>query len=456
MNSNDALSSGLRPLPTEITSFASTQAAWRFYKNDSVTLQKLQEPLLQAAHDNAVTHCKDYALIIHDWSRLNYRKHQSKLDKYQISHETDVGYDLQSSLLISDKTGLPLAPVALRLVTAKGSYSSYQNNALDESVASHLDEVTTCIDYLQQQAFAKPLVHIIDREADSIGHIRQWQENGYLWLTRAKDHTTVTFEKQTLTCPMIANRLSFNKIREVNYHGKSQWQWVAEAKIVITRHAHVRKNQKRTTVAGKPVEARLVVSRVMSDAGTILAQWVLITNVQGVDANKMQKWSAAKLDAYMRGKVAPVVVGPGNLVYLLDHHHLARVLADTKLSPTLYAVVKGSHAHLAALDFWKLMTEQQWVFLLDEAGHELKDPSQLPTAIRDMRDDPYRSLAWMVREQGGYNLSGAFFAEFQWANYFRHRIPFETTPAGYGQATAAALKISHDPAAKDLPGFIAP
>ncbi len=173
-------------------------------------------------------------------------------------------------------------------------------------------------------------------------------------------------------------------------------------------------------------------------------------------SNKMQKWSAAKLDAYMRGKVAPVVVGPGNLVYLLDHHHLARVLADTKLSPTLYAVVKGSHAHLAARDFWKLMTEQHWVFLLDEAGHELKDPSQLPTAIRDMRDDPYRSLAWMVREQGGYNLSGAFFAEFQWANYFRHRIPFETTPAGYGQATAAALKISHDPAAKDLPGFIAP
>lgn len=290
LNSNDALSSGLRPLPTEITSFASTQAAWRFYKNDSVTLQKLQEPLLQAAHDNAVTHCKDYTLIIHDWSRLNYRKHQSKLDKYQISHETDVGYDLQSSLLISDKTGLPLAPVALRLVTAKGSYSSYQNNALDESVASHLDEVTTCIDYLQQQAFAKPLVHIIDREADSIGHIRQWQENGYLWLTRAKDHTTVTFEKQTLTCPMIANSLSFNKIREVNYHGKSQWQWVAEAKIVITRHAHVRKNQKRTTVAGKPVEARLVVSRVMSDAGTILAQWVLITNVQGVDANEIALW----------------------------------------------------------------------------------------------------------------------------------------------------------------------
>jgi len=42
----------------------------------------------------------------------------------------------------------------------------------------------------------------------------------------------------------IANTLSFNKIREVSYHGKAQWQWVAEADIVITRDACVRKNQK--------------------------------------------------------------------------------------------------------------------------------------------------------------------------------------------------------------------
>ena len=290
MNANDVLSSGLRPLPKDITSFASTQAAWRFYKNDSVTLEKLQEPLLQAAHESILNYCKDYTLCIHDWSRLNYRKHQSKRDKYQISHETDVGYDLQSSLLISDKTGLPLAPVAQRLLTANGSYSTYQNPGIDENAASHLDEVTSCIDYLQQQSFAKPLVHMIDREADSIGHIRQWQENGYLWLTRAKSNTTVTFEEQTLTCPEIANTLSFKKIRQVSYHGKPQWQWVAETRIVMTRDACVRKNQKQISVAGEPVEARLIVSRVMSDAGEMLAQWLLMTNVQNVEASEIALW----------------------------------------------------------------------------------------------------------------------------------------------------------------------
>ena len=70
MNTNDALSSGLRPLPTEISRFASTQAAWRFYKNGSVTLKKLQAPLQQVAQEKTVSHCKDYTLMVHDWSRL--------------------------------------------------------------------------------------------------------------------------------------------------------------------------------------------------------------------------------------------------------------------------------------------------------------------------------------------------------------------------------------------------
>jgi len=41
LNSTDTLSAGLRSLPNKSTSFASTQAAWRFYKNDSVSLTKL-------------------------------------------------------------------------------------------------------------------------------------------------------------------------------------------------------------------------------------------------------------------------------------------------------------------------------------------------------------------------------------------------------------------------------
>ncbi len=104
MNSSERLSAGLKALPDKISSFASTQAAWRVYQNESVSLSKLQEPLTAAAHQGILAHCIQFALCVHDWSRLSY-KHANKPDAYAITHDTDIGYDLQTSLIISDQTG---------------------------------------------------------------------------------------------------------------------------------------------------------------------------------------------------------------------------------------------------------------------------------------------------------------------------------------------------------------
>ena len=291
LNSTDTLSAGLRALPNKSTSFASTQAAWRFYKNDSVSLTKLHEPLLIAAHESVARYCSAYALCVHDWSRLNYRKHASKLDKYPITHETDVGYDLQSSLILSDQTGQPLAPVAQRLVTANGSYATYQGDTLSETVENHLDEVTYCISKLEQQRFAKPLVHIIDREADSVGHIRQWEANNCLWLTRSKKTPSVEYQGHSMPCAQVAEALPFEKRRLVDYHGKPQWQWVAETLVRLTRDAKPsQKKQKKPSVPGEPIDARLVVSRILSDDGEILAEWLLMTNVMAVEASEIALW----------------------------------------------------------------------------------------------------------------------------------------------------------------------
>ena len=173
----------MKALPNKISSFASTQAAWRFYQNESVSLSKLQEPLTAAAHEGIADHCSQYALCVHDWSHLSF-KHTNKTDTYAITHETDVGYDLQTSLIVSDQNGQPLAPVAQRLVSADGSYATYGEPEPGLPVKHHLDEVSDCIQFLDGQGFAKPLVHLIDREGDSIGHIRRWEATGSHWLVR--------------------------------------------------------------------------------------------------------------------------------------------------------------------------------------------------------------------------------------------------------------------------------
>jgi hypothetical protein len=290
MNASEYLSAGLKALPDKSSSFASTQAAWRFYQNESVTLPKLQEPLTEAAHEGILAHCTEYALCVHDWSRLHY-KHANKPDTYAITHDQDVGYDLQTSLIVSDQTGQPLAPVAQRLVSREGSYATYQTINPAPVVNEHLDEVTACIGHLETQGFLKPLVHIIDREGDSVGHIRAWESAGCRWLVRVNDNPGVEQDGKPMSCKAVAQGLTFEKRRQVSYHGKPYWQWVAETPVRLTRRAKPsQKKNKKPTVPGPPVDARLVVSRIQSESGEVLAEWLLLTNVGGVDAATIALW----------------------------------------------------------------------------------------------------------------------------------------------------------------------
>ena len=290
MNASERLSAGLKALPNKSSSFASTQAAWRFYGNESVSLQVLQEPLTAAAHEGITQHCSDYALCVHDWSRLNY-KHIKKSDTYAITHPYDVGYDLQTSLIVSDQTGQPLAPVAQRLVGVGGSYATYGEAKPSLPVKDHLDEVSDSIEHLEGQEFAKPLLHIIDREGDSIAHIRRWDAAACRWLVRVKDNPKVEWEGKPLACKAIAQGLTFHRTREVTYHGKRYWQWVAETQVRLTRPAKPsQKKSKKPGIPGVPVEARLVVSRVLDADGDVLAEWLLLSNVNAIPAGTTALW----------------------------------------------------------------------------------------------------------------------------------------------------------------------
>jgi len=291
MKTNTSLSAGLKALPDQVSSFASTQTAWRFYANPSVTLAVLQAPLTEAAQAAARTQCERYALCVHDWSRLRYR-HVNKADTYAITHAQDVGYDLQSSLLVSDRDGQPLAPVALRLVSGEGSYATYETQSTPTiPIRTHLDEVTQGMHEIERQGFDKPLVHIIDREADSVGHLRQWKQAGYHWLIRVKGNTRLTHQGQALTSQTLAPTLTFERVRDVQHQGQPCEQWVVETTVRLTRPAKPsRKKSPKPEVAGEPLDARLIVSRLLTQDGTLLAEWFLLTNVDNVDAATLALW----------------------------------------------------------------------------------------------------------------------------------------------------------------------
>ncbi len=292
VRSAQALAAGIGALPDTRSSAAYTQAAWRFLNNPRVGLQELARPLLSAAVPMADAHCEDYALIMHDWSRLYFGKHTRKTDRRQITHKTDIGYELQSAVLVSDVSGKPLAPLVHNLMNDKCVYSTM--HARPRRCAKHLDELSTRMLWLDELGWGKVPVHIVDREADSAAHWRAWCAQGSRFLVRAKDTPRVCFEGAPITSRELAERLSYQSAGEVLYHERRAHQSIAQAKVVITRKAKPKrefKGKRVAPVAGVPLALRLVVSRVHDDQGRLLAQWLLLTNVSDeVDAATIARW----------------------------------------------------------------------------------------------------------------------------------------------------------------------
>ena len=293
-NVNSELSAGMKALPDGGQSYAQTQALWRFLANDEVTFEKLSEPLLEMAHNAITSHCDKYVLTLHDWSRIHYGGHSSKKDRLQMTHETDIGYELQSTLLVSDRDGSPLVSPIQNLVTANSVLSTREMKTNERM--THLDELTERIQWSEQQGFSKKLVHIVDREADSVGHLRQWSQGNSKWLIRAKEGSTAEYQGKKYKLKEIGQQLQYQEVGVISAHGQKEIHTIAGADIVLTRNAKSKKIDPTTgkRVApeeGIPLKVRLIVSRVYAQDGKLIAQWYLLSNVeQEVSNHTLSTW----------------------------------------------------------------------------------------------------------------------------------------------------------------------
>ena len=139
---------------------------------------------------------------------------------------------------------------------------------------------------------------------------------------------------------------------------------------------------------------------------------------------KIEKRSEADVLAYLKkhDKEEPVTIGPGGVFYITDHHHLARALADIGVAET-YCTIVDNLSDEPPDAFWKQLEDNNEVYLKDANGNAIT-PRELPASIKDLTDDPFRSLAGAVRESCGFEKgdpasSGEDYIEFHWADYLR-------------------------------------
>jgi hypothetical protein len=167
---------------------------------------------------------------------------------------------------------------------------------------------------------------------------------------------------------------------------------------------------------------------------------------------KLHRMNAKRRLKYIKDRTVPVVMGPLGEVYLIDNHHFTRACWEIGIKHVFVRVV-ADLSDSSVSDFWKFMLDKSWVHPYSQYGNKINISYNLPDNIKGLADDPYRSLAWMVREKGGFDKVSIPFSELKWANYFRYHMTRHPRTHGYGACVKQALKLCRKNMAKDLPGF---
>ncbi|EFC38728.1 predicted protein [Naegleria gruberi] len=185
-------------------------------------------------------------------------------------------------------------------------------------------------------------------------------------------------------------------------------------------------------------------------------------------------------------KPVPVVIGPysnhqhthsNSSLYITDHHHLIYaifMMRGSYLPPKysditeryVYATIQRDYSTLSKTNFWNTLIKNNLTYTYDEFGKPLHNfPDSLPSSVMYLKNDPFRSLAYFDRRQGGYGKIDQEFQEFSWANYLRANsffsplnqytdlTSFDMEAPTTKKLIPAAVYASQQPDAKNLPGF---
>jgi len=300
MNHKQNSTNGLNLLIKDVKGYSQAQDAWRFYNNENVDIESLNNPILENGVEQINKECDKYLLVAHDWSSISYRNHTAKKDciiekRSNSKNAISKGYDLQSSLAISDKTGKPITPLVHNLKTKDKIFSTYDNN-IDMNL-THLNELNHRIAHIDNNLkIEKKIVHIIDREADSVGFFRGFKE-GQFFIVRAVDRQNVEYKGEKISQKELSKKMDFGEyVKSIEYKKKKVKIYVNSVDIEITRDSFIKEVDKNGKITkrkkkGEAVKCRFVVERLIDEENNTLATWLLLSNLkEDIDAKTIGLW----------------------------------------------------------------------------------------------------------------------------------------------------------------------
>jgi hypothetical protein len=171
-------------------------------------------------------------------------------------------------------------------------------------------------------------------------------------------------------------------------------------------------------------------------------------------AIKRREWAALshkQRHEALQQQVFPAVLGLKRHYFIIDHHHLGLALIEEHVKH-VWIAVQDDLSWLAPDVFWRVMEFRAWAHPFDARGRR-RPCREIPHHLSNLRDDPYRSFANRVHEAGGYAKSGAPYAEFLWADFFRTHVKAALVRRLSPAAVRAGVKQAKSAAARYLPGW---
>lgn len=172
---------------------------------------------------------------------------------------------------------------------------------------------------------------------------------------------------------------------------------------------------------------------------------------------KRKRWREQgdrKKGKFLGSHMIPVLLGPKERRYVIDHHHLALALLKEGADRVLTTVVADLR-HLGKDAFWYVADRRGWAHAYDEEGRH-RPFSDMPKRVSDLVDDPFRSLAGELRRAGGLAKDTTPFSEFLWADFLRRRIARKQVEKDFDSALRDALALAKGEEATYLPGWCGP
>ena len=125
---------------------------------------------------------------------------------------------------------------------------------------------------------------------------------------------------------------------------------------------------------------------------------------------------------YLKDKPVPLVHSPAAGFWMLDRHHRLRGLLEIDPSATAFGYVALELHELEADLVLQTLQQKGWLYLYNGRGQGPQRPSSLPKNLTELEDDPYRSLAWKLKQEGIIEAAPLIpFHEFRWGALLRRK-----------------------------------